>query len=168
MLERFGNDRLIFHSVGREIDQTTGTKIFKRWNATIARELSDFLNTRSFGETNDPVIRRMDSQDQLSAIVNRALIVFDSGPVGCPNFAQNGAALCHYIRNSKTTADLNQLAARDNYLTTLRECVENEHHSGCIVVHKNGSLTSGETRQQLLAMDFSFPALPSNQVIFEV
>jgi hypothetical protein len=132
------------------------------------REPSNFLNARPLGETNDSEIRRMDPKNQLCPIVNRALVIGDSSSVGRPNFAQRDAALCHYIGYSKATADLNQLASRDDYFAAFRKRVKNEHHGGRVVVDENRGFTSSQPRQQLLAMGFSFSPLASTQVVLEI
>src|SRR4030095_11292240 len=106
----------------------------------------------------------MYSQNQLRALVDSLLVVSDSSAIGCADFAQDRAALLHHIGYSKAAADLNQLTARDDYLSALCQGVQHQQDSGGVVIRDHSGFGSGEPRQQPLTVGFAVTPLAAFQV----
>src|SRR6185369_17666146 len=110
----------------------------------------------------------MHAQYEPCALVDCVFVVFNTGSVSGSNLAKYGAALRHYIGDSKAAADLDQLTSRDDHLAALRQCVQHKQDRGCVVIRYNGRFTSGKPAYQVLTMRFAPAALASSQIIFEI
>ena len=66
----------------------------------------------------------MDAQQQPCSLGNGRFVVGDAGAVRRADFTKDCARFGHDIWNSERTADLDQLAARDNHFPALGQRVQ--------------------------------------------
>jgi len=70
------------------------------------------------------------------------------GAVGGADLDELGAALGHYLGNPEASADLDELAARDQNLFPLSDRVERQDHCRSAVVDDECVLRAGQLFQQ--------------------
>ena len=86
--------------------------------------------------------------DGARSVRERALVVVDVRAVGRADFDEPRAAALHDVGDAEAAADLDQLAARDDGLPSLRERVEREHQRRRAVVDDERVLGAGELAEQ--------------------
>ena len=69
-------------------------------------------------------------------------------PIGGAHLAQDGAGAGHDVGNAECAADLDQLAARDRYLPSQRQGIQDQQHRRGVVVDDGGGLGAGDLAQQ--------------------
>ena len=84
-----------------------------------------------------------------------------------PTSTQPGAGARHDVGHAEGAADLDQLAARDDRLASLRERVEHEQHRGGIVVDDGRVLGAGQLAQQAAHVVVALAAAAAVEVEFE-
>ena len=75
-------------------------------------------------ETHDPIVAGMHFQEQAGSFADGLFIIRRMSPVRRANLSENGPALRHYFRNAESSADFNQLAARDNHFFAIRQRIQ--------------------------------------------
>ena len=109
----------------------------------------------------------MDAEDQRRAVANRRRIIRRACLVGRPHLAQGRARLRHHIRDAEAAADLDQLAARDDHLASLRERRQNEQCCGGIVIDNRGGLSAGETAEERFGVPIARTTAALRDVVLE-
>ena len=110
---------------------------------------------RLFGESRDLKIRAVHAQQQPGLFIDRALVVLHPGAVGRAYFPQGGVRLGHDVGDTERSADLDQLSARDDDFSALRQRIQRQQDRGRIIVYDDGGdagrqLTLGLTNRRAL------------------
>ena len=110
----------------------------------------------------------MHAQQQSRVRPHGLAIVIKVGAIGRADFHQACAALAQHVGDAEATADLDELAARDDDLAALGQRRQRQEHGSGIVIHDQGGFGSRQAAEQVLGMQITRPPLPGLQVIFEV
>jgi hypothetical protein len=89
-------------------------------------------------------------QEQGGPRGQRATVILDPGSVRGPDLDELGAGSRQDVGQAELTADLDQLAPRDEHLATPRERGERQHEGRGVVVHDERVLGAGERGEQEL------------------
>src|ERR1700728_307671 len=101
----------------------------------LARELDQFGTRGLLGKASNLKIGSMHPQQQPRALANCFFIIADARAIGCAHFQKRCPRLRHDVGDAEGTADLDQLAARDDYLAALGQSVERQQDGSGIVVY---------------------------------
>ena len=118
-----------------------------------------------------PTTRKFDWCTRSSSAVlgpDRPLVVGRPGPVRRPDLDEAGARACEHVGDPEAVADLDQLAARDDDLATLRERGEREQHRGGVVVDDDRGLGAGQPAQQRRQVVLARAARAGGEVVLEI
>src|SRR5204862_6369757 len=96
------------------------------------------------------------------------LVVRRARAVRGSDLAQPRPGSRQYVRNAKTVADLDQLAAGDDDVAPFGGCGEREHHGRRVVVHDGRGLGAGEVTQDRRDVVLPGPAPTGAEVVLQV
>ena len=106
--------------------------------------------------------------DRGRARADRQLVVGGARAVGRSDFDESGTALRHDVRNTEAAADLHQLAARNDRLAAVSECVQRKHEGGRAVVDDDRILGTRELAEERGAVHVPRAALAGFDIEFEI
>ena len=158
------DQRLGGEAVGREVDQGAAAEVVDDGDAAAPAEGGELLDPRFFGETDDAVVAVMDAEDGPGRLADGRLVVAEVGLVGRPDLAEDGAARGHDVGHAERTADLDELAARNDDLLAAGERVQDEDGRGGVVVGHGGRLGAGELPEQALDVAVAGDALAALEI----
>src|SRR5687768_11134581 len=93
-------------------------EVLDKRNLVFSGYLREILRARRFHETAHEKIASVHFKDHSGFLAERALVILNRSFVRRADFPQSGAAGLQNLRNSKSTANLHQFAARDNHFLT--------------------------------------------------
>ena len=91
----------------------------------------------------------MHAQQQTRAFADGAFVVANAGAIGGADFAQDGAAFGHDVRDAEAVAYFDELAARDDGFTAFCKRVQDQKDRGGVVVHDDGRFRAGQFPEKL-------------------
>src|SRR5690606_15040316 len=94
-------------------------------------------------------------------------VVGGVGAVGGADLDQRRAGALHDVGNAVGTADLDQLAARDDHFAAAGQRVEHQQDGGGVVVHDGGGVGAGELAEQAFDQVDAVAAGVAFEVVFE-
>ena len=119
------------------------------------------------GEPLDRVVAGMHLEDEPGFRPDRRREVGQMGAVGRPDLAQPRAGAGHDVGQSKRAADLDQLAARHDRFTPVRQGVQRQHQRPGVVVDRERRLGPGQSGQPARDMVVALAAPAAREVVFE-
>lgn len=159
--------RLLAETITRQVDQAARTEVVEKHHTCFTGDRRK-LGTRHFrGKAFDPVIRRMDLEDQSRLRPDGLEIVLRMGAVGRAHFDQIDTGALHDVRHAESAADLNQFTPRNDRLTPGADRVESDQDSRGIVVHDGGILRSRQFAEQFPQMAVAFAAPAGIEIEFK-
>ena len=111
-------------------------------------------------EALDAVVGRVDAEQEARLRADGVLVVLEVRAVRRPDLAEDRSRLLHHLRDPVLTADLHELAARDDDLRPCASAAEDDERRGGVVVHDRGSLAAREAPQERLDVPLAGRALP--------
>src|SRR5262245_54764001 len=96
-------------------------EVVDKWQTVAARDAGDLLEPRSLLEADDAEVRLVDPEEEGSVRTDRALVVGGERPVRRSDLDEAGPRPHEHLGDPEAVADLDQLAARDDDLPSLRE-----------------------------------------------
>ena len=99
-------------------------------------------------ESDHPVVRRVDLQQERGVVVDGAFVVGDAGAVRGADLDQPALRLGHDLRHAEAAADLHQLTARHDHGAATRERAECEQHRRRVVVHDDPGFGAARPREE--------------------
>lgn len=120
---RSGGEALLKRWLGGEselcdVDQGSAADVVDCDHAVFSGERYEVIDGRCLAETDHAKVRRMHVHDRRCVGGERLLVVADMRAVRCADFPQHRTAEREDLRQSKRTANLNQLPARDDYFAS--------------------------------------------------
>ena len=103
-----------------------------------------------FGEALDPVVRGMHFQDGVD-VADDGFEVREARSVGCSNLDEARPAHLHQARQPERSPDLDEFTARHRHRATIAgNGRQRQQKGGCVVVHGQPSLGTGDRYEQLI------------------
>ena len=150
-----------------EVGNAAAAQILINGDAALAPERRQIAQTGPRGESGDPEVAGMDAQEQARALADRVPVIVDVGAIGRADLAQDGARARHDIGNAEAVADLDQLPAGDDHLSSGGEFVEREKDRRGVVVDGNPG-RADQPLQQAGQVNVALAALARREVVLEV
>ena len=110
----------------------------------LPRDLRDLLEPRPLLEADDAEVRLVDAQEKRRLRADRVLVVGGARAVRRPDLDEPRARAREDVGDPEAVADLDQLAAGDDDLASLRERGEREQHRAGVVVDDERRLRAGQ------------------------
>ena len=110
----------------------------------------------------------MHPQDCARRVANRERVVADSRAVRRADLAETRAGLRHDIRHAEAAANLHQLAARDQHLSSARQCRQHQQRRSGAVVDDDRRFGARDVAQQPFGVHVPSPSLAFGEVVLEV
>ncbi len=140
------------------------SKIVHQRHVRFTSDRGEFGGADFGGKSLDAVIGGMNLEDHAGLRTKRSAIILGMRAVGRAYFDQLRPGPRHNVRHAESAADLDQLAARDDRLAAVRQCVQAEKHSRRIVVDERRILRAGERAKEASHMIVALAALARRQV----
>ncbi len=132
------------------------------------RELGERRRLHRSDEAGEAEVARMHLQQESGRRADGALVVREPRPVGRADFDDPGAGGSEDLRDAERTADLHQLAPRDDDLAAGGERSERQEQCRRTVVRHPRGLGAGELREQALEPAGAIPPAPGREIELEV
>ena len=146
----FPGEWLVGEAVGGGVEQRPGAQVVDDDRAVAMGDGRDLDRVRRLGEAGHREVRRMDAKDGLRPTLGqRRLEVGGPRPVRRPDLDQLRAGAPDDLGDPHATADLDELAARDDDPATSGEA-DRERDRGRVVVRHERVLGAGQGDQVLL------------------
>ena len=97
-------------------------------------QLNQLRQRGLLGEADDLEVGAVDTEQQLGALSDGALVVADACAIGGSHLAQRRARLAHNLRDAERAAYFDQLAARHNHFSALGQRVQSQQNRCGVVV----------------------------------
>ena len=110
----------------------------------------------------------MNFHQQRGALADSVGVVARVGAVGGANFDQLGTGARHHVGNAKGTANLHQLAARDDDFAPRSQRAQRQQHGSCVVVDHGGGFSAGQLAQQCFDQVVAVAAPAAGQVVLQI
>ena len=136
--------------------------------AVAARDGGDLLEPRPLLEADDAEVRLVDAEDDRRLGPDRALVVRGARPVRRPDLDEPRAGAGQDVGDPEAVADLDQLAARDDDLASLRQRSQREEDCGGVVVDDEGGLRACQPAQHRRDVVLARASRALGQVVLEV
>ena len=117
-----------------DVEQRPRAEIVDERQPGLVGDARELVGRDGRGEPDDSVVRLVDAEDRGRLGPDRALVVRGTRPVRRPDLDHARARAREHVGNPEAVADLDELAARDEHLATLRERCEREQHRRGVVV----------------------------------
>jgi hypothetical protein len=114
--DRFAGGGLVWEPDRFERDEGAAPEVLDERDAVLGGERRELFEARSRGEADDAVVARVGPEDESGPASERAREVADVGSIRRSDLAENGSALGEEIGEAEGSADLDELAARDQHL----------------------------------------------------
>ncbi len=133
-----------------------------------ARHRHELRECRLLGEADKPEVRLVHAQEQRRFRPDRALVVGSAGAVRCADLDEARTGAREHVGDAEAVADLEELAARDDHLASLRERCERKQHRSRVVVDDERRLGTGQAPEDRRAVILARAARAVGQVELEV
>ena len=136
--------------------------------AVAPRDFRELLEPGPLLEADDAEVRLVHAQQQRRLRPDRALVVGGARAVRRADLDEPRAGAGEHVGDAEAVADLDQLAAGDDHLASLRERREREQHGRGVVVDDERRLGAGQPPQDRRAVILPRAALAGVEVVLEV
>ena len=133
-----------------QAEQRSRAEVVDQRQSPAVRQLSQLSQRHFTGEADDAVIAGMHTHEGRSLSRDGVLVILEVRAIGRADFDEPGLALGHDFRQPERTADLDQLAARDDDLLLRRQRCEHQHRGGRIIVDDCSRFRAGKLREDIL------------------
>src|SRR5262249_21909862 len=116
---RFLDGRLVRKAPRPQVEERTGAEALHPGKAPLGPELDELARRPRGGEADDAVVGRVDLEQERGVGGDRVGVVAQVSPVRRAYPAEPRATAEHDVGDPELTADLDQLAARDDDLATV-------------------------------------------------
>lgn len=127
--------RFFGQSIFAQVDKTAGAEIFHDHNIICFSQLHQVGIGHLVGETDDFIVTTVHPEQYCCVIGNGIFVVLEMGAIRRPHFHKSCAASSHDIGNTKRTANLHQLATRNNHFFSGPKRFQGEKNCSGIVIH---------------------------------
>ena len=163
-----GGKALLGRGLVLEMNKHTGAEVVDEREVVPARDGCELGHGRLLREADHAEVRLVHAQQHGRLRADRTLVVGGARPVRRADLAQARARACEHVRYPEAVADLDQLAAGDEYLAALRERGQGEHHGRRVVVDDECSLGARQPAQDCRDVVLPRPARSGREVVLEV
>ena len=143
------HDRLVRQAECREIDERAASEVLDHRHPALPPDRHERCELDSCRVAHEPVVARVDLQEERRRGAERASVVVGMGAVGRAHLAETRPTLRHHVGETERATDLDQLAAGNDHLALGGQGVEDEEHRGRVVVDDERGLGPGERREIL-------------------
>ena len=133
-----------------------------------ARDGGELGHRRLLGEADHAKVRLVHAQEQRGLCADCALVVVRTGAVRRPDLDEARAGPGEHVRDAEPVADLDQLATRDEHLTSFRERREREQHRPRVVVDHDRGFGAGQAAEDPADMILARAPCPGGEVVLEI
>src|SRR5437762_1570188 len=161
---RAGDRLLRRKTVLRGVEERTAAEIVDVRDVVLAREGGEVAAVGPRDEAGQLEVARVHAKDRASPLGDSRGVVARVRAVRRADLDELRSGPPQDVGNAEATADLDELAARDDDLLAGRECREREQHGGGVVVHDAGILGAGEIGEQSRRVAVPLAALPGGKV----
>ena len=137
---RLGHCGLMGQAEAREIDECSGAEVVDQRHVVPVRKLRKIAARHGGGEPLDTVIRGMHLENERGFSAERLGVVLRVRAVGGTDLDEPRARARHNVGNAERAADLDQFAARDDRLASLRKRVEHKKNRRRIICISRNSI----------------------------
>jgi hypothetical protein len=151
-----------------EVDHEAAAEIVDERNAGFGRDGRQVARGNVPHEPVHREIRPVHFDDRSGRGGQRATIVVEMRAVRRAHLDEPDVSLRHDVGNAERSADLDQLTARDEYITSRRECPDGEEQRRCTVVDHERVGCSRQLREQLTYATMPRAALARRKIELDV
>jgi len=126
-----------------DVDERARPEVVDEHELVPPRHLRQVFEAGLLREADDAEVRLVHTQEHGCLGTDRRLVVGRARAVGRADLSEPGTGPLEHVGDAKTVTDLDQLAARDEHVTSFAERGEGEHHRGRVVVDDEPRLATG-------------------------
>ena len=141
---------LVREAPGAQIDERPRAEILHDGDPPLPPELDELAGRHLGGEPHDPVVGGVDLEQERRGRRDCLGVVPQVGPVRRAHFTEDRAAAQHDVGDAEFATDLDQLAARDDDLPTVRQRLKRQQDCRGVVVDHQRVLGGGQPLQERL------------------
>jgi hypothetical protein len=161
-------ERLARRRLAWDVAERARTEVVDERQAVAARDRRELLDPRQLGEADDAEVRLVHAEEDRRLGPDRRLVVGCARAVRRPHLDQACAGAREHVGDAEAVADLEQLAARDDDLASLRERGEREQYRRRVVVHDERRLRAREPADETVEMILPRSALAAHEIELEI